>query len=170
LVAPHLARGANLGAYVPTRGEIDPLPLLARIRSRSVALPRIEGDNVEFRQINLPETTGSGPANSEWGWDRLGLSEGPFEILEPPTTAPRLDLRAVSVLLVPLVAFDDECHRIGFGKGYYDRALGALPEGEHPILIGLAHEFQRLPRWLPDPWDVGLDMVATPAGVVLPGG
>ena len=71
----------------------------------------------------------------------------------------------LSLLFMPLVAFDDQGNRVGMGLGFYDRFLGRLPATLRPRLIGLAHEVQRSPARLEHkPWDIPLDGVITEAG------
>ncbi len=62
------------------------------------------------------------------------------------------------VVFVPLVAFDDEGHRLGFGAGAYDRFLHVQPKA---LKIGLAYDMQRVEAMLPDDHDIPLDMVVT---------
>jgi len=87
----------------------------------------------------------------------------PWGVLQPPAGAEAL---APDVVLVPLVAADRAGTRIGHGKGHYDRALAHLREGGGPVIaIGLGWEPQILDFPIPpDPWDVPLDAIATPAG------
>lgn len=82
-----------------------------------------------------------------------------FGILEPDAephhaiTPQELDL-----ILMPLVAFDEQGNRIGMGKGYYDRSLA---HQRPKLLMGVAYEFQRSSFIEPQPWDVQLDAVTT---------
>jgi len=86
------------------------------------------------------------------------VSMGHFGILEPGRDTPPLPLDETDIVLVPLVAWDDRGHRIGYGRGYFDRALAGRGRS---LSIGLALESQRI-RKVPDgPSDVRLDMVVT---------
>jgi 5-formyltetrahydrofolate cyclo-ligase len=69
----------------------------------------------------------------------------------------------LDLVMMPLVAFDLEGHRLGMGKGFYDRALAFRCQTEgKPFLLGLAHECQLAGQLLPvAAWDVDLDAVAT---------
>ena len=62
------------------------------------------------------------------------------------------------LIIVPLVAFDDRLHRLGFGGGWYDRFLANQPGA---IKLGLAYEAQRVRRLPDEPHDVRLDVVVT---------
>jgi 5-formyltetrahydrofolate cyclo-ligase len=63
-------------------------------------------------------------------------------------------------IIVPLVGFDEECHRLGFGKGYYDRFLARL-HAPHIRTIGLAFECQKALRIPTEDYDIPLDCVVT---------
>ncbi len=74
------------------------------------------------------------------------------------------------MLLVPLAAFDRRGHRIGYGKGYYDRALARLDAREPALAIGVAFAVQEIP-FVPDgPHDRPLDGIVTEAGLIHPTG
>ena len=92
------------------------------------------------------------------------MREGSYGILEPDATA---RLLRPDIVLVPLLAFDREGHRLGYGVGFYDRTLAALAgEGAPPPLaIGIAYGVQgveALPRGV---YDRRLDLVVTPEGI-----
>lgn len=71
----------------------------------------------------------------------------------------------LALAVVPLVAFDDRCQRIGMGGGWYDRTFAARRDAQcrTPMLVGVGYEMQRVPRIEPAPWDVRLDAVCTEA-------
>lgn len=82
-----------------------------------------------------------------------------YGILEPEAEHHHaISPEALDLILVPLVAFDKQCTRIGMGKGFYDRALAAH---RPKLLIGVAYEFQHYPYIEPQSWDVQLDAIAT---------
>ena len=79
---------------------------------------------------------------------------------------------ALDAVLVPLVGFDSQCHRMGMGGGYYDRSFthrrhvdhSSEPQsiaGNSPLLIGVAHQLQCVDSLVPQWWDVPLDMIVT---------
>lgn len=88
--------------------------------------------------------------------NRFGIPEPdvvPTSLLEPD---------ALAMIVMPLVAFDDACHRIGMGGGWYDRTLaGVRDRTARPMLVGVAYELQRVDALTPAPWDVPLDAVCT---------
>jgi 5,10-methenyltetrahydrofolate synthetase len=67
-------------------------------------------------------------------------------------------------LLVPLVGFDAEGYRLGYGAGYYDRTLASFPKT--PITIGVGFELCRMNTIFPQPHDIPMDFVITEAGLV----
>ncbi|RYE75308.1 MAG: 5-formyltetrahydrofolate cyclo-ligase, partial [Hyphomicrobiales bacterium] len=66
------------------------------------------------------------------------------------------------IMLVPMAAFDAQCHRMGYGRGFYDRAIESLrAKGIKPMLAGLAFAVQEVAAVPVEAHDVGLDLVAT---------
>jgi|LauGreDrversion4_2_1035121.scaffolds.fasta_scaffold71449_2 5-formyltetrahydrofolate cyclo-ligase len=130
-----------LALYWPIRSEADPRPA-ARIlagEARPLCLPAVTQDGLVFRL-----------------WAPGGaLESGPFGLCEPPENAPAVTPAA---LIVPLAAFDRRGHRIGYGKGFYDRALARLG----PVMtIGLAFAIQEIPLVPDEAHDRRLDFVVT---------
>ncbi|MBI5888199.1 MAG: 5-formyltetrahydrofolate cyclo-ligase [Deltaproteobacteria bacterium] len=74
-----------------------------------------------------------------------GLSPGRYDILEPPEGAQSTGPEAFDLVVVPGVAFDARGSRLGYGKGYYDRALGTF----NGHIIGLAYDFQVIESEIP---------------------
>jgi len=136
-----------IGFYWPIRGEIGLHQLIRRLveQGAEAALPAVveKGGPLEFR-----------------AWrpgDRL--ERGFWNI---PVPAERKVVRP-TVLLVPLVGFDEEGYRLGYGGGYYDRTLAALTP--RPRAIGVGFELGRLETIHPQPHDIPMDAIVTEAGV-----
>lgn len=95
------------------------------------------------------------------------LRPNSFGIDEPVPALPELVLLSqLDVVLLPLVAFDAQGHRLGMGGGFYDRTLAnvhSLPRPPH--LIGLAHDCQLVDAVPVEAWDVPLPMIATPSHI-----
>jgi 5-formyltetrahydrofolate cyclo-ligase len=149
-----LLRARHLGAYVATDGELDPAPVFSLLlrRGKRLYLPVLRArpqDKLWF----APHRPG-GP-----------LRPNRFAIPEPPLRPQdRRSPRRLDALLLPLVAFDAACNRLGMGGGFYDRTLAYLRYARiwrRPLLIGLAHECQRVAALPVRPWDVPLDLVLT---------
>jgi 5-formyltetrahydrofolate cyclo-ligase len=92
-----------------------------------------------------------------------------FGIPEPAVAASStLGPEDLAVALVPLVAFDAHGHRLGAGGGWYDRSFAfrlARSSAPPPLLVGVGYEAQREPHLPAEAWDVGMDMLATEAGL-----
>ena len=67
-----------------------------------------------------------------------------------------------TVLLVPLLGFDEAGYRLGYGGGYYDRTLAAMTP--RPLTIGVGYEVGRLKTIRPQPHDIPMDAIATETG------
>jgi len=94
------------------------------------------------------------------------LAPGAFGILEPkPGHLRPVPLQRADLVLVPLVAWDEKGHRLGYGAGYFDRALA---RARRVTKVGLALESQRLPQIPESRHDVPLDIVVTEKRVVRP--
>lgn len=94
------------------------------------------------------------------------LAPGTFGILEPKPGKVRLiPFPQADLVLVPLVAWDEEGHRLGYGAGYFDRALAGA---RRTMKVGLALESQRLARIPESRHDVPLDVIVTERRVVRP--
>ena len=77
----------------------------------------------------------------------------------------------LDLVLIPVVVADELGNRVGHGAGFYDRTF-AHDRGAgraRPLLIGLCHAFQVVPRLEARSWDVPLDLVVTEVGLVRPG-
>jgi 5-formyltetrahydrofolate cyclo-ligase len=141
-----LPPGAVVAGYSPINSELDPYPLMHALADRgaSLALPVIVARNqaLIFRA---------------WQPDE-GLVRGPFGIFQPSSDAEDVD---PDIVLVPLAAFDRAGHRIGYGRGYYDRTLQDLRAIKKITVIGVAfavQEIETVPRL---PHDEQLDCVLT---------
>jgi 5-formyltetrahydrofolate cyclo-ligase len=98
------------------------------------------------------------------------LAPGPFGILEPRRAFLRpVELSQAGLILVPLVAWDVTGGRLGYGMGYFDRALAGDDSERLPIKVGLALESQRVQKIIPRSWhDVPLDVIVTEERIVRP--
>jgi 5-formyltetrahydrofolate cyclo-ligase len=140
-----VTEGAAVAGVWPLGQEIDIRPLLLALHERGHA-------------ILLPETTPRGNALifRHWSPESVMIKER-FGTFRPDGETGVPDL-----LLVPLLAFDRAGNRLGYGGGYYDRTLAALP-GRPAIGFGYAcQEVDTLPA---EPHDRPLDAIATELGV-----
>lgn len=104
-------------AFLSMPAELDTGPALrmAIADGKRVAVPRIEGADIEFVELS--------PGWEDWPRDR-------WDIPAPPAGAAALDAREMAagptVALIPGLAFDEAGRRLGRGKGYYDRFLARI--------------------------------------------
>lgn len=140
--------GVTVSLYWPVRDELDTRPLMETLAAEGV-------------QVALPVVLGKAKPLLFRRW-RPGhpLVDGHFGIKAPPESAETV---RPDVIGVPMLAFDADGHRLGYGGGFYDRTLTALrSDGKpRPLAVGLAFEQQRV-AWLPrHGGDQRLDMVVT---------
>ncbi|AXA36539.1 MAG: 5-formyltetrahydrofolate cyclo-ligase [Candidatus Hydrogenedentota bacterium] len=93
------------------------------------------------------------------------LLEGARPDEDTPDTCDLFEIRDAQVFLVPGLVWDERGWRIGFGGGYFDRILAQ--RSPNSVAIGLAYEFQIIPRIPLDPWDRAVDLIVTPERVIL---
>jgi 5-formyltetrahydrofolate cyclo-ligase len=132
-----------VGAYWPFRREFHVLPVLDGLIAQgfTVALPVVlgKGRPLEFRP-----------------WTReTKLASGVYDI---PYPAEGEAVRP-KMLIVPLVGFDDDGYRLGYGGGFYDRTLAAIEP--RPFCLGVGFELGHLPTIHPLPHDIPMNAIAT---------
>lgn len=144
----------HIALYIPMHGEISPLALASQAwqMGKSVYLPVL----MPFLHNRLWFVPWK--QNSRMQNNRYGIPE-PVYHGRHIIPATQLDM-----VVTPLVAFDNQCHRIGMGGGYYDRTFSFLRFRQHwqsPKLIGIAYEFQKVTSINNQKWDVPLHAVVT---------
>lgn len=151
----------NMAFYMPNQGEIDPTPLIEHAwqQDNDCYLPGLHPDK-EKQLVFLNYTQ-----ETQLVTNKYGIPEVPYD----PNLA--CDTEALDIVFVPLVAFDEACHRIGLGAGFYDRAFNFKLQSHHepPMLIGLAYEFQKAEKIPAQAWDVPVDIVVTESAVYVAG-
>jgi len=144
--------GAVVAGYWPIGDEIDCRPLMDRLAMLgcALALPVVTaaGQPLDFRRWSPGEE----------------LAKGAFATRHPIEAAA---VAVPNVLLLPLLAFDDQGFRLGYGGGYYDRTLDLLRARAQVRVIGLAYASQRVAAVPHDRHDQRLDGVATEDGLIV---
>jgi 5-formyltetrahydrofolate cyclo-ligase len=139
--------GITLGVYWPFQAEFDPRALVDRLIAEgfSAALPVVVDKRgpLEYRLWR----PGDPLVDGVWG---IPIPEH-REVVLP------------QAVLAPLVGFDAECYRLGYGGGYFDRTLAAFTP--RPWAIGVGFEMSRLETIHPQPFDVPMDLIVTEAGI-----
>ncbi|WP_068406453.1 5-formyltetrahydrofolate cyclo-ligase [Labrenzia sp. OB1] len=142
-----LPDAAVVAGFWPIRDEVDPRPLMDRLRQKGhpLCLPVVAEPHLVFRTL-------------ERGADLVDAGFG--------TMGPGPDAVAVrpQVLLMPLAGFDAVGNRIGYGKGHYDTAIAALEKTGLLLCIGLAFAAQEVDRVPAEEHDKPLNGILTEQG------
>lgn len=135
--------GRVFGLCWPFKGEFDARPLVGELieDGAQAALPAVvkARQPLEFRRWRPGDR----------------VERGAHDIPVPRTR----DVCEPDVLLVPVVAFDAKCYRLGYGTGHFDCTLAAL-QGK-PLVIGIGYELCRVDTIFPQPHDIPMDVLVT---------
>ncbi len=137
--------GITLGVYWPFQAEFDPRPLIDWLiaSGSAAALPAVidKAGPLEYRAWRPGDP----------------LVDGVWNIPVPE----QRDIVVPQAVLAPLVGFDRECFRLGYGGGYFDRTLAAL--APRPWAIGVGFEAAMIGTIRPQPHDIPMDLIVTEA-------
>lgn len=135
-----------VGGYMPMEGEVNSLLIMNALlkQGKVIAVPKINGNLLEFTKW-----TNDLALNKQHNF----LYSASDEMVVP------------DLILVPLLAFNSECFRIGFGGGFYDRTISRL--GKKVILVGLAYSEQFCDIQFQDDHDQSMDYIVTQDGLLL---
>lgn len=133
--------------YISTKNEVDTMDMITHAlrNGKRVAAPKVRGKEMDFIEFS----------------EKAALREGAFGILEPEG-GKVMDTRH-ALLIMPGVAFDESCNRIGYGGGFYDRYLA-----NHVVKakIALAYEIQIVEKLETEHFDVRPDMIITEKRII----
>jgi len=137
-------KGKILGGYYAYNYELDAMKILEKFESLNyqILLPKIKKNfQMDF---------------FEWSThDPLIINK--YGIPEPISKK----IIYPDILLVPLVAFDKNLNRIGYGGGFYDRYISKIKKRKNILTIGLAYSFQKVNKIPIDKYDIKLDFIIT---------
>lgn len=141
---PEVDSANNICVYISARDEVSTIEIINTLfeRGKTLSAPKTDGDIMYALEFT--------------GWDNCKI--GNFKIVEP--TGKRIDEKLCDLIIVPMVAFNKNKARIGYGKGYYDKFL---PEGVKTV--GLAYAGQCF-DFEPETFDKSLDVIVTEKGVL----
>lgn len=145
VLALDIPAGSTVSAFLPIQSEVDLSEAIAALdgRGHPVGLPIMVEAGLVFRRFRPGDTL------VPLGFGTRG--PGP----DAPDVLP-------DILLMPLSAFDRLGGRVGYGRGYYDRAVAGLrAAGRFPRLIGIAFSVQEVAAVPMEPHDAPLDMIVT---------
>ena len=137
-------KGKILGGYYPYNYEVNVVEILKKFEKQNyfITLPKI---NKNF-QMDF------------FSWS----SQDPLEINKYGIPEPISNkLKYPDILLVPIVAYDKDLNRIGYGGGFYDRYLEKIKKIKKITTIGLAHSFQKVKKVTINKYDIKLDFIIT---------
>jgi 5-formyltetrahydrofolate cyclo-ligase len=142
LLTPEFVAATVVGLYSPVRNEVFTEEIFTEARrcGKTVTYPRVRGTLLDFVEVR----------------ERQELEPGAYGILEPGGVRV-VPLAALELIVVPGVAFDLAGHRLGYGKGFYDRFL----HERKGHLVGLCFDFQLVEKLPAEVHDVRMNMVVT---------
>ena len=142
-------KNLKIALYYPASFEINVIKLLEnkKMINKDILLPVIEDNN----------------KMSFFSWKKNNvLLVNKFGILEPIKTNPKIP----NLILLPILAFDRNKYRLGYGKGFYDRYLRKyLKKNNNILTVGVAFSFQKYHKLPTDKHDVRLDYILTEKGI-----
>ena len=143
----------KIGFYHSVQGEADPSSL--QTISKQFYLPV------------LSEQLEQGLVFIELNKDTV-FTNNKFSIPEPSYDKGKIVTGdALDLVIVPLLGFDKDGHRLGMGGGFYDRCFAFKTEKRlKPVLMGFAYDFQQLDSLKAEAWDVDLDFIATESSLI----
>ena len=136
--------GKIVGGYYPYNYEVDILQILEKFEKKKfiITLPKIKKNS----QMNFYKWSTNDP-----------LAINKFGIPEPVSKK----VKYPDVLLVPLVAFDKNFNRVGYGGGFYDRYIKKIRKRKKILTIGFAYSFQKVKKITTNNYDIKLDFIIT---------
>lgn len=154
---PGISESRRIALYLVNDGEIDPVEMMkwcwdSGIKTYVPVLFQEQINSLRFAEIHAASR----------------LRENQYGIREPVVEAGQLQLaRQLDLVLMPLVAFDQYGNRLGMGGGFYDTTFEFIRKEEvsRPVLIGIAHELQKVDRIMSESWDIPLERVVTDKSV-----
>ena len=139
----------NVGGYYPCNYEIDDLDMLNFLRNKkaNISLPVIKENN----QMDFFEWTNKDP-----------LKINKYGIAEPISGNKVLP----DIIFVPLVAYDNDLNRLGYGGGFYDRYLEKIAKIKKILKIGLGFSYQEVKKIPINKHDKKLDLILTEKKII----
>ncbi|CDZ76903.1 5-formyltetrahydrofolate cyclo-ligase family protein [Legionella massiliensis] len=136
----------RIALYHAMGGEIDLYAIWnsAPLQGKFCYFPVLNDDKT---LLFLPATPATPFIKNRYGIDEPDVPKS--EAISPTS---------LDIIFLPLVVFDDYGTRLGMGAGYYDRTLAKV---NHPMLMGIAYEFQHYPYIEPHSWDIPLTGIIT---------
>ncbi len=137
-------------AYVSTKEEVNTHDLIKDCiqKGQTICLPKVDGNEIKIIQVS--------------SWEQL--ESGAFNILEPTSDDEAINPEDLDLIIVPGIAFDRRGHRLGFGRGFYDRILKKTTAYK----VGLAFHEQIIDEIPNEEHDVPMDLIITDTSLITP--
>ncbi len=141
-IKSHLEQYNDIASYYNFPDEVDTYAINSWIleSGKNLYLPKVIDGSIKFIKVNSLND----------------VKEGFFGVNEPTGTQV-VELEDIQCVIVPMVAFNSDNYRLGFGKSFYDRAL----VGYKGFKLGIAYHFQRTRELVVDKHDIPLDIIVT---------
>lgn len=163
LALPEFSTAAVILLYASFKSEVDTFEAIKYCLSnnKTVVLPRV---NETKEALSLYEIK-----------DISELAKGHFGVPEPAVSEDRRrDIAGIDVVIVPGVAFDEGCNRLGYGKGFYDKLFSAISSQQSAVSdnrqkncrIALAYEEQIVAHLPAEPHDMKMDKIITDKRII----
>jgi 5-formyltetrahydrofolate cyclo-ligase len=142
---------SSIACYMPLKGEVSCRSILQTLTNQShiICLPAVTGrkDALSFRQYREGDA----------------LERGMMGPLEPTRAAREV---IPDIIIIPMLGFNRDKYRLGYGSGFYDRTLEAFRRIKPIKTIGLAYSVQELTSMDIEPHDIPLDMIITEKEII----
>ena len=136
--------GKIVGGYYPYNYEIDILKILQDFEKKNylITLPKIsKNSKMDFFKWST---------NDPLKINKYGIPEPISQKIRHP-----------KILLIPLIAFDKNLNRVGYGGGFYDRYISRIRKNKRILKIGIAYSFQKVKKIVTNKYDIKLDYIIT---------
>ncbi|HOK80209.1 MAG TPA: 5-formyltetrahydrofolate cyclo-ligase [bacterium] len=145
---PEYSRCWVLMSYVSFDKEVNTIPIISDClaKARTVCVPKIDWKNFSMVPVQI------------FNEDDIDFSQ---KIPQPFSDA-YIAISEIELVIVPGIAFDKNCNRLGRGKGFYDRFLATC----NAIKIGLAFDFQILEQIPVNENDIQMDIIVTETRII----
>lgn len=145
-------KASNIFIYISFSNEINTINIIEKAFEdrKNIFIPKVYKDEKSMKAIKL---------NS---FDEL--KKNSMGILEPIDDSDYIEKENIDLIVVPGVVFDNECNRIGYGGGYYDRYLNEIKSKENKI--ALAYDLQVVDKIECEAHDIKVDYIITNTRII----
>ncbi len=151
LALPEFIKARTILFYASFRSEVDTIELLRNslLNNKTILLPRVDVQNSSLTLYEIRTMA--------------DLAPGCYGILEPAANGNNnIPDAGIDLMIIPGVAFDEHCNRLGYGKGYYDRLLSH----KNALAVALAYEEQIVAHIPADAHDIKMDRIITDKRII----